>query len=481
MPRKSAAVTNATTELGLAQDWNITQSRGGLVPELSGWQMLRELELMASTDETVGSMLWAIASIMAQVGWKHEPQVDGERNTTDREAVRWAAWADGLLIDMQHSWGDYIDDALNMIWAGFSLSEMTMKQRTNGNSRFDDGLYGFDRLSLRDPMTIWGWLYDPTHRNVIAAQQNTYWGSATIPTWKTLHTRPTMAPERPVGRSLLRAAHRVWRLKMRIQDSEAIGIERELTGLPIARVPNEDLNTAATVDPVTKQPTPEAQVARSRISSMTTAVTKMRFNQSGGIVMPSDTYADETEGKDKTPKYDLSIMTSSGQRAIDARTAARDYDRSIARVVMMQFLHLGDRSTGSFGLSDDQSSMAIRAMMALAIKIGEEWDRKALALTWNLNVLPNKYRPSLKPTGISKDGIAAVGQFIAGLAKAAPLWETDTKARISILAQSGIDYDANAQEQAAGTATTAAETAAIQPKPTSGTPTPPDDPEASLP
>lgn len=481
MARPKKQVTAATTELGLAQDWNISQQRGELIPGLSGRQMLTELELMAATDETVGSMLWAIASIMAQVGWKHEPQVDGLKATTDSEAVRWAEWADGLLVDMSHSWGDFIDDALNMIWAGFSLSEMTMKQRTSATSRFDDGLYGFDRLSLRDPLSIWGWLYDAPHRNVIAAQQMTYWGSASLPTWKCLHCRPTMAPERPVGRSLLRAAHRVWRLKMRIQESEALGIERELVGLPIARVPSDDLNTASLKDPATHKPTPEALVAQARIQAMIRAATDMRLNKSGGLVLPSDTYFEESDGKDRTLKYDFSILTSTGQRAIDARTAARDYDRSIARVVMMQFLHLGDRSTGSFGLSDDQSSMAIRAMMALALKIGQEWDRKALALTWAINALPPKYRPSLKPTGVSKDGIAAVGQFLAGLAKAGALWETDTRARISILTQSGIDYDADVQQEAAETAQTAAETAATQPKPTSGTPTAPDDPEPQLP
>lgn len=479
MARPRKQVTDATTELGLPQDWNISQARGDLIPGLSGYQMMREMELMATTDETVGSMLWAIASIMAQVGWEHEPQVDGKLATTDPEAVRWAELADGLLVDMQHSWGDYVDDALNMIWAGFSLSEMVMKQRVPGQSRFDDGYYGFDRLSLRDPLTIWGWLYDQPHKNVVAAQQMTYWGSATLPTWKCLHARPTMAPERPVGRSLLRAAHRVWRLKMRIQDSEAIGIERELTGLPIARVPAEDLNTAGLKDPTNGKPTPEALVAQARISAMIRAATDMRLNKSGGLVLPSDTFAEDVDG-DRTRKYDFSILTSTGQRAIDARTAARDYDRSIARVVMMQFLHLGDRSTGSFGLSDDQSSMAIRAMMALALKIGQEWDRKALALVWSINGFPNRYRPSLRPQGVSKDGVVAIGQFLGGLAKAGALWESDTRARISILKTAGIDYDDDAQAAAAGTAQTAAETNATQPKPTSGTPTALDDPEPQL-
>ena len=303
--RPPAQASAASVEVGFAQDWNIALQRGNLVPGTSATQMMRDLATMAESDETVGAILWCISAMVSQIAWKHEPQVDGKKSLEDPEARKYADFADSLMLDMDHSWGDHVDDAMNMVWAGFAPIEMVTKQRTAKFSRFTDGFYGFKRLSLRDPTTIWGWLYDDTHQNVLGARQMTYWGSATIPMWKTLHYRTTMSPEKPMGKSLLRSAHRAWVLKNRIQDTEAIGIERELVGLPLVRVPMEDLETANETDS-NGAPTPTALAARSRIQAAITAATQMRFNKSGGLsasarqAMPRKDFA--LPGKGDGPK-----------------------------------------------------------------------------------------------------------------------------------------------------------------------------------
>lgn len=467
--RRPAQATGSGVEIGFAQDWNIALQSGSLVPGTSAWQMMRDLATMAEADETVGAMLWCISAMVAQISWKHEPQIDGKKSLADPTAMAMADFADSLLLDMDHSWGDHVDDALNMVWAGFSPIEMVTKQRSAPNSRFADGYYGFKRLSLRDPITIWGWMYDEAHQNVLAARQMTYWGSATIPMWKMLHYRTTMSPEKPMGKSLIRSAHRAWVLKNRIQDTEAIGIERELVGLPIVRVPQEDLDTANETEADNVTPTKAAMAARQKIQNAIQAATSMRFNKSGGLLLPSDTFSDETP-TDKTPKYDFKIVTSGGTRTIDTRTVARDYDVAIARTVLMQFLHLGTRSSGSYGLSDDQSTMAVSSLTALAVKIAEEWNRKGLALIWSINAFDPKYMPCLRPNPLTKDGIQAVGALFAGLSKAIELWSTDVPMRVSIARAAGLDYDLAAQTEAAGTAAKAATMNATAPKSTFGAP-----------
>lgn len=467
MARPTNEQAAAKTEIGWSLDWNYATQTSSLIPMLAGFSLLKEMQMMADTDETVGSMLYCISSTLAQVDWKHVPQIDGKALGADKdpEAVKAADFADTLLVDMRRSFGDHVDDALTMIWAGFAPCEIVFKQRLAGQSNYSDGLWGLDDLPLRDPLTIWQWVYDTDRRHVLGARQMTYQGSAVIPMWKLCNYRTSTAADQPQGRPLLKSAHRAWRLKNRIQDSEAIGIERELCGLPIFRIPQSDIDTAGEKDDQGAFTVP-AQAAQKRIQSAILTVQNVRMNKTGGLVIPSDTFAsEEPDTKDRTRKWDFETLTSSGQRSIDARTAARDYDRAIARVVMMQFLHLGDRSSGSFGLSDDQSSMAIRSLMSLGNKIAQEFTRKVLPLAWSINGMDRRYLPALSCSNISKDGIQQVGAFLNGLAKNEWLIGTDTDARISALKTAGFAYNRDEQQSAANTAQDAAELLANPPPP----------------
>ncbi len=446
--------TAARQEIGWSLDWNFAQISIGNIIQIPQRQLLQELAIMADTDETVGSMLWCISSTMAQIRWKHVPQLNGIDNEDDAEAVKMAEFADTLLTDMGVSFPDHVDDAITMVWAGFAPCEIVLKQRTQANSKFTDQYWGIDNLKLRDPISVLWWNYDQDRRNVISMRQMTFQGSATIPLWKMNLYRTTTNADRPTGRSLLSNAHRVWKLKNRIQDAEALGIERELCGLPIFRIAQSDIDTANEKDGA-GNPTTEASAARDLITSALQDVENVRLNRTGGVVLPSDTFgSDDADITDRTPKYDFKIVTSAGQRSIDARSAVRDYDMAIARTAMMQFLHLGSKGagSGSYALSDDQSAMAVNSLMALAIKIAAEWNAKTLGLVWSVNAFDPARRPRLQPSNISKEGIAALGQFFSGLAKADWLLARDAKARIGVLKAANVPYDATAQEEAAGAA-----------------------------
>jgi hypothetical protein len=52
----------------------------------------------------------------------------------------------------------------------------------------------------------------------------------------------------PEGRSMLRTAYRSWRNKKRIEEIEGVGIERDLAGLPIARIPGKFFSKDADAD-----------------------------------------------------------------------------------------------------------------------------------------------------------------------------------------------------------------------------------------
>jgi hypothetical protein len=463
-PRRAEQATVSTASTPNYSAWGIGTGYdfyASTLPELAGVNLVKDMFVMADTDETVGAMLYCITATMRQISWVWTPQVDGVDAPDDPEAKRYAALADGMLKDMAHPFSDHVDDVMTMLWAGFSPCEMVLKQRDGLNSRFSDGLYGIDSLTLVDQTTIYDWVYEGIEP--VAMRQYGFLSGkgGDIPLWKVLHYRTNAQYNNPRGRPLLKNAWRVWRLKRKIQEAEATGIERELCGLPIFEMPQSVIDLQFDTD-ANGELTKEALKARAMVTAAQSAVKDVRLQRGGGLVIPSDTWADENQG-DTSRKFQFRIQTSGGQRAIDSRTAARDYDHAIARVAMMQFLTLGQRSGGSYGLSEDQSSMAVNSIMALCDKLTSEFNRKAVGLLWRVNALPDKYRPRLGHSDVNKNSLTMLGQFLAGVGRAADLWAGDPKMRTALAKAAGLDYDHDAQAHAAETASKAAELDATPP------------------
>lgn len=408
--------SDAATEYGTDVVWSMT--RGELFP--NGHRItIKQLLQMAELDETIAAMNYAIETTMAQVHWRHEPRDNGEESD-DPKAVEAAVFADSVLQDMETPLQSYIENALSYLVAGYSLAEVLFRQRTmEEGSRFTDGLWGVRSIVERPQLTISEWV--SKDGRIVGYKQTTTGTKQPIPLAKSMHLTVKGGPNRPQGRSLFKAAYRMFQLKRRIQDSEAIGIERDLCGLPIMDIPQADIE-AATMRPNT----PEGKMAAARIKAAQAAVSDMRLNESGGLVIPSDVYESEKDGSATTQrKYNFRIVTSAGSRSIDTRGAIREYDLAITRIAMMQFLRLGDRAGGSYALSDTQSSLALRSIKAIVQKIAVEWGHKVLRTLFILNGMDLRYLPALGTSSITEDSLEAVGNFLEALASAQDLLEGD--------------------------------------------------------
>lgn len=467
MPRPSKAKEAAQKRQGAspAYGWGFgsvgTGNDAFIMPPADNFDLLQDMRQMWLTDETCGAMNVFVQTAMRSVPWRFHPQTDGEDDDETKEAIEAAKFANSMLKDMRGTFSDHVQNALAMLWGGFAPCEIILKQRVEGKSKFVDGRYGIDRLPLRDPRTVTGWIYDE-EQNLLAMQQTGARNGKPIPIDRILHYRTTTELDTPYGRPMMLPAHRIWRLKRRIQDSEAIGIERDLVGLPMMRVPREVQQQAN--EKVNGQYTAAALEAQAYITAARQAVSDLRFNKSGGLVLWSNTYnEDEGTHPDDTPKWDFSIVTTGGQRSIDTRTAIRDYDRGMARVGLMQFLHLGDRSTGSFALSDDQSNMGLRSVLGLAWTCADTFNGTALPYVWNINQMDTRFIPQLRPGKISKEDGQKLGALFGGIGRAAGLWETDEEMRAEIARMLELPYDPEAQREAAATAKEKAKNEAKKP------------------
>lgn len=408
--------STAAQEHGSDADW--TLARGELFSS-SRRVTIKDLLRMAELDETIAAMFYAIETTLAQVKWRHEPRDNGE-DSSEEAALEAAKFADSLLIDMEVPLQAYVENAINYLVAGYSLAEINFRQRTLAEgSRFTDGLWGVRNIAERPQLTVTEWT--SSGGKVTGFKQTSTGSKPPIPLAKCMHLTVRGGPNRPMGRSMFKSAHRLFHLKRRIQDSEAIGIERDLCGLPVMEMPMEDIE-AATLRP----DTPEGKAAAARVKAAQAAVSDMRLNEAGGLVIPSDTFPDEESGKpSQARKYNFRIVTSAGSRSIDTRGAIREYDLAIARIAMMQFLRLGDRAGGSYALSDTQSSLALRSIMAIVAKIAFEWRLKALTTIFILNGRDLRYLPELGAAQITEDSLEELGSFLESLASAKELLDED--------------------------------------------------------
>ena len=222
------------------------QQNGGMIRDdflrqMQGKQGYANLREMADNDPVVGAVLSAVELIIRSVEWTVDAADANNQQATDA-----AEFVSSCLNDMNMSWPDTLSTICTYLTYGFSLHEIVYKRRngfTNDpktRSKYNDNRIGWRKLPIRSQDTIQRWDLDETGGIKGAYQMDPYApkkGLTYLPMEKCLLFRTTVKANNPQGRSILRNAFVSWYYKRRIQEIEAIGIERELAGLPDMQVP----------------------------------------------------------------------------------------------------------------------------------------------------------------------------------------------------------------------------------------------------
>ena len=203
-------------------------------PKLRGRRAVQVFREMRDNDATVGAMLYAIESLILQAPWKIEAVEDPTpEQIAARDFVR-----EALFSDMETTWQESLGEILSMIVYGWSYFEVVYKRRSGTGSRFDDGRVGWKKFAPRGQDTLERWEID-RHGTTLGMYQIDYYTgtSAYIPMAKALAFTFRSQLNSPEGRSGLRSAYRPWYFRKKLEEIEAIGIERDLNGLPVMQVP----------------------------------------------------------------------------------------------------------------------------------------------------------------------------------------------------------------------------------------------------
>jgi len=388
--------------------------RQDFLRQLQGKQAYANFREMADNDPVVGAMLHAIEMLIRGVNWTVEPS-----DPDDERAIAEAEFVSTCLGDMSHSWADTLSSMLGFLVYGYSYHEVVYKRRQGytkdprTRSKFADGRIGWRKLPTRSQETIERWELDDTG-GIRGAYQNDPnakgKGVVFIPIEKALLFRTTTKMNNPQGRSILRNAFVPWYYKRRIQEIEAIGIERDLAGLPVALVPPQMLSDAATPG------------ERAALDAIKQIVRNIKRDEQEGVVFPL-AYDPETGQK----AFDLTLLSTGGRRQFDTDAIIARYDQRIAMTVLADFLLLGHEKVGTQALSVSKIDLFIRAIDSYLSEITEVFNTHAIPRLMRINGVDESLSPYLSAQTPRNVDLGQIGSFITSMAQAgAPLFPDET-------------------------------------------------------
>jgi hypothetical protein len=407
-PKDTTAETNL--DLSVLGYSGLKQS-GGVIdeefhPKLRGTFGPKVYREMSDNSSTVGAVRFVIKALVRQVEWRIEPA------DSSKEAEEWAEFVENCLTDMSHTFEDFIAEVLSFLDYGWSYFEIVYKLRKGStddpttSSQFDDGKVGWRKFGLRPQDTLERWEFDPEDSGLRGMWQTDMFSGkrAFIPIEKAVLFRTETMKNNPEGRSIYRNAVVDYFYLKRICEIEAIGIERDMTGLLTMEVPMDLLNPNAT---------PAQKALRATLEKM---LSELKRDEREYALIPP-----EMDRQNKPTGFKLKLLTSGGRRQIDTPAVKNYYKANILQAALAQFIQLGLQGTGSFALANSQTDLFSVALGMYLDTIAATFNRFAIDRLMELNAVPFELRPYLSHGDIETPPLAEIGAYVQALAASGQL------------------------------------------------------------
>ncbi len=354
---------------------------------------------MAENHPVIGATLSAIEMLFRSVEWTVEPS-----DSDDQRSIDEAEFVASCMGDMSSSWQDFISSVLGFLVYGYSFHEIVYKRRDGRtddgtSSRFDDGRIGWRKMPLRSQETITEWVFDSTGGIEGAIQQDPSTGSTVfLPIDRCLLFRTTTRMNNPQGRSILRSAYVSWYYQKRIIGIEAIGIERDLAGMPVALVPPQLLSDSAT----------SAETAA--LSAIKEIVRNIRRDEQDGLVFPL-AYDPDTGNL----AYDIKLMSTGGRRQFDTNQIIARYDTRIAMTMLSDFLLVGHDRIGAQALSVSKIELFQDSISAYLANMADVLNSYAIPRLMRINGVSDDLAPTISYTAPRAPDLDTISNYVSKL------------------------------------------------------------------
>jgi len=388
-------------------------------PKLQGTKAVKIYREMADNDAVIGGALWAAECLIRQAPWEFAATKGNESSPAAKEL---ADWCNTLLGDMEQTWQNILSDILLMLPFGWCLCVDEIKIRRGYvcdelgrpipqlHSAYDDGMYGWRNISIRAQETLHEWDFDKETSRAVGMWQRAapFFKLEYIPLDRALLFRHRNNKGSPEGKSALRNSYREWFFKKRIEEYEAIGVERDLAGLPVMQLPVGMM--LANADTVTAGVRADYE----------TKIQKIRRDQLEGLCIPS-----ELDNQGKPTGYKFGLVTSGGRRPIDVDEIIKRKDSRIGISLFAEFLLLGQDKVGSFSMHSDKTALFAIGLGAIMDTIVEEFNRAAMPRLMRLNGIDRAIWPQMRHGDVEKEKAAEIADAFSKLVAGGIVVPTD--------------------------------------------------------
>lgn len=374
-------------ELGVASDfdpsWGLRQDE--FITDLRGERGIQRLREMATNDPIVGAILSAMDLMIRAVPVRVEGGTDRAR-----ELIEYS-----IHHMPDQTFEMFISDVLSFLPYGFSLFEIVARRPSENPN-------GWVTLKKLAPRAQWTIDHFETDRNgdVLGVWQTATTRSSYLPYEKLLHFRTASRQNDPAGLSVLRSAYQPWYFARRIQEIEAVAIERELNGLPLVRIPSEYMAPDAT----------DAQ--RAFVTAISNIARDVKRNEQGFVILPSDVYEDADGKLTDIRLVDFELIASQGKRDIDTNTVVIRYQQDMARSALADFVMLGVNDRGSFALSKSKADLFLQALTGYVSAIASVLNRKLVPKLLGWNGIPMAEAPKIVFGRVAPVDLGELGNYI---------------------------------------------------------------------
>lgn len=367
----------------------------------------RTIEEMRRTA-IIASALSAYKFLLSRVQWHVVPPVGASKEEVER-----AKFIESVKDDMEISWEEFIGDVFEYIPYGHSVQEKVYRRRLKKNgSRFNDGAVGLRKLAPRAQETLYKWEFSEDGRQLVAVLQSLDRmenghlfiseadpeGLIRIPREKFMLFTADATRGNPLGNSVLKGVYLSHKQLSMLKDQELLGIAKESTGTPLARLPVKYMD-------------PDAADADKDVFESTKNILKaLADGTSEYIVFP--TAIDQDSKKDM---FEITLLEKKGINGANIDTVVKRYQDEILSALSVDILKAGN-NTGSFSLNDGDTNVLALAMSHRLNEIAGVLNSDLVPQLYALNGWDAEVLPKFVPSDISAVSLEELSKFLQRVA-----------------------------------------------------------------
>lgn len=354
-------------------------------------------------DSTIASALNYYEHMMLKAQFEVKPHPEA-----NEEQQQYAKFFEECLGDMEHSLQDFIQEVSSMNQYGFCVNEIVLRKRLySKGSLYNDGKIGIRKLPIRSQDSISKWEYDEDQNLIGLTQTVAKTGKRgqvllsskgeeiTIPRNKFLLFRLGKKKDSPVGDSPLKACYYSWKYKIAVEELESVGLNRDLSGVPVAWIPPQIMANDA--DPATL----------AQYETWKNIVRNIQQNQQSGMVLPLA--YDETT---KQPLYKFELLKNEGGKAYDTSSIKQYFSNAILTALSADLLVMGQGSTGSYALGNIKNSLSAIAIEAKVKEICNVINQHLIPMIGRMNGWEMTRLPHLAVDDLESVSLEEVSKFL---------------------------------------------------------------------